>query len=151
MWLHAFQVLSLPEWSRFTVWGVGRDGKRFFNQLSRASQEYVTTLRSHATAVLGSWCVPELEREARYLGSPSRFVVGCDHCSKVVAFCDVNEKKIGTVYHNAVSKHSVPIVHFRDAKPPIVCCVALDRTDGRFEANVAGLGLKEGKDLWHVV
>jgi len=71
--------------------------------------------------------------------------------SNVVAFCDVNEKKIGTVYHNGVSKHNVPIIHFRDAVPPIVCCVALDRTDGRFEANVDSKGLQEGKNLWHII
>lgn len=69
----------------------------------------------------------------------------------MVAFCDVNEKKIGTHYHNAITKHSVPIIHFRDAKPPIVCCVALDRTGGKFEANVRSVGLTEGVNLWHII
>ena len=71
--------------------------------------------------------------------------------SKVVAFCDVNEKKIGTKYHNCVTKHSVPIIHFRDAKPPLVCCVALDRTDGKFERNVQSKGMTEGKDFWQII
>ena len=30
----------------------------------------------------------------------------------------------------------MPIVHFSEAQPPVVICVALDRTDGAFEANL---------------
>lgn len=35
------------------------------------------------------------------------------------------------------------------AAPPFVTCVALDRTDGAFEANLASLGLTEGNDFYH--
>lgn len=48
--------------------------------------------------------------------------------SKVVAFCDISESKVGTSYHNSRLKVSIPIVHFSEAKPPIVCCVAKGRT-----------------------
>ena len=61
---------------------------------------------------------------------------------RVRAFCDVDAKKVGTTYQ--YFDETVPIVHFRDASPPFVTCVALDRTGGAFEANLASLGLEEG-------
>jgi hypothetical protein len=69
--------------------------------------------------------------------------------ARVAAFCDIDPSKIGTAYHCPHTRVNVPIVHFRDAKPPIVLCVALNRTAGEFEANVASLGLKEGVEFWH--
>ena len=66
---------------------------------------------------------------------------------KVAAFCDVDPQKIGRDYH--YFEYRVPIVHFTQARPPIVTCVALDRTGGAFEANLASLQLAEGKDFYH--
>ena len=43
---------------------------------------------------------------------------------------------------------SVPVVHFREVRPPFVTCVALGRTGGAFEANLASLGLTEGRDYF---
>ena len=37
----------------------------------------------------------------------------------------------------------------RWSAPPFVLCVALDRTDGAFEANLASLKLTEGTDYFH--
>ena len=34
-------------------------------------------------------------------------------------------------------------------KMPILCCVALDRTNGQFEANLNSLQLIEGDDYFH--
>ena len=68
-----------------------------------------------------------------------------------MAFCDVNEKKIGTVYHNAAAHTSRKIIHFREATLPLICCVAMDRTEGKLEANVKSLGGIEGDTVWHVV
>lgn len=65
---------------------------------------------------------------------------------KVGAFCDVDAKKVGTTYQ--YFEHHVPIIHFSEATPPFVTCVALDRTDGAFEANLASLGLREGEDYY---
>ena len=66
---------------------------------------------------------------------------------RVVAFCDVDPAKVGGVYQ--YFEWSVPVVHFRDVRPPFVTCVALDRTDGAFEANLASLKLTEGVDFFH--
>ena len=41
------------------------------------------------------------------------------------------------------------MLHFTQANPPFVTCVALDRTGGAFEANLASLGLAEGKDFYY--
>eukprot|EP00026_Physarum_polycephalum_P010444 Phypoly_transcript_10608.p1 GENE.Phypoly_transcript_10608~~Phypoly_transcript_10608.p1 ORF type:complete len:174 (+),score=33.03 Phypoly_transcript_10608:740-1261(+) len=69
--------------------------------------------------------------------------------AKVVAFCDIDPKKIGTKYVNSKTHHQIPIIHFKEAKPPLVICVALDRTNGEFEENVNALNLVEGVDYWH--
>ena len=69
--------------------------------------------------------------------------------AKATAFCDVDPKKIGTTYHNAGTGTRVPVVHFTQAEPPFVCCVALGRTEGAFERNLASLNLVEGRDYYH--
>ena len=67
--------------------------------------------------------------------------------ARVAAFCDVDPTKVGTDYQ--FYEWRVPVVHFRDATPPFVTCVALDRTHGAFEANLASLGLTEGVDYFY--
>lgn len=70
---------------------------------------------------------------------------------RVEAFCDVDAKIIGHVYkhfdeaHRQETRH-VPIVHFLDARPPIVICFKLDLSCGAFEKNLEQLRLEEGKD-----
>lgn len=58
----------------------------------------------------------------------------------VTTWGEVNPRKIGNVLRGN------PIVHFSKLRPPIACCVALDREDGEFEANLATLHLREGVD-----
>ncbi|KFO35750.1 UDP-GlcNAc:betaGal beta-1,3-N-acetylglucosaminyltransferase-like protein 1 [Fukomys damarensis] len=72
----------------------------------------------------------------------------------VVAFCDVDEKKIkrGFYCHEDTQerpKPRVPILHFRAARPPFVICVKLDLTGGEFEDNLRSLSLREGWDFLH--
>jgi len=68
---------------------------------------------------------------------------------KVVAFCDIDGKKVGTKYVHAWTKHVIPIIHYSQVTPPVVICVALDRTDGEFEKNVKNMNLIEGEDYYH--
>ncbi|XP_037286809.1 queuosine-tRNA galactosyltransferase isoform X2 [Rhipicephalus microplus] len=73
---------------------------------------------------------------------------------KVSAFCDVDEKKIsrGVYIHEEseeVPRPRVPIIHFKDATPPLVICMKLDLTNGSFEANLSSLNLIEGVDYVH--
>lgn len=69
---------------------------------------------------------------------------------KVVAFCDVDAKKVNSFYAYEESperpKPKVPIVHFTEAHPPLVICMKLELTGGKFEENLASLQLEEGKD-----
>ncbi|XP_071429971.1 queuosine-tRNA galactosyltransferase isoform X3 [Pithys albifrons albifrons] len=73
---------------------------------------------------------------------------------KVIAFCDVDEKKIAKGFYTYEEseespKPRVPVCHFRDAAPPLVLCVKLDLTGGVFETNLDMLNLKEGTDYYH--
>ena len=75
--------------------------------------------------------------------------LGETYRGNVKAMCDIDAKKIGTEYFNPRASIRLPIIHFSEAKPPLVMCVAMGRTAGAFEANVASLGLKEGVDYFH--
>ncbi|XP_048760045.2 UDP-GlcNAc:betaGal beta-1,3-N-acetylglucosaminyltransferase-like protein 1 isoform X2 [Ostrea edulis] len=73
---------------------------------------------------------------------------------KVMAFCDVDPKKINSaVYTYQESKEkikpTVPIVHYQSATPPFILCMKLDMTGGEFEKNLASLNLREGVDFFH--
>jgi len=70
---------------------------------------------------------------------------------KVSAFCDINPKKVGTTYHCRETKRNVPIVHFTQPQAPLICCVAMGRTDGELEANIAKMNLLEGENFWHFI
>ena len=75
---------------------------------------------------------------------------------KVLALCDVDEKKINRgIYTCELIKGDdgkplkVPIVHFKDARKPLIVCVKLGLSNGAFEDNLASLCLEEGKDFYH--
>lgn len=74
--------------------------------------------------------------------------------AKVVAFCDVDQKKIHRGFYTyeeskSTPKPKVPICHFSCASPPFILCVKLGLTGGEFEKNLASLQLKEGVDYYH--
>lgn len=63
----------------------------------------------------------------------------------VRAWGDVNPRKIGLRIKN------IPVIHFSQLKPPIACCVPLDRDGREFEANLAALQLRPGHDYVHLI
>ncbi|KAJ3635200.1 hypothetical protein MTP99_008125 [Tenebrio molitor] len=74
-----------------------------------------------------------------------------EHQKKVLALCDVDEKKIGKKYisFNPETRHNgrpLDIIHFRKAVPPFVICVKIDLTNGEFEKNLLSLQLIENVD-----
>eukprot|EP01126_Amoeba_proteus_P001735 TRINITY_DN10528_c0_g1_i1.p1 TRINITY_DN10528_c0_g1~~TRINITY_DN10528_c0_g1_i1.p1 ORF type:complete len:125 (+),score=12.14 TRINITY_DN10528_c0_g1_i1:148-522(+) len=70
---------------------------------------------------------------------------------KVVAFCDVHPKKIGSpMVLNHSTKQSTPVIHWSQVRSPFITCVALDRFE-HFETNLASLGYVEGVDYYHLV
>jgi FlaA1/EpsC-like NDP-sugar epimerase len=79
--------------------------------------------------------------------------------NKVIAFVDVDEKKIKAKYYvNKDLKCKVPVYHFKELKnggkldgEKVMVCVAMYRTGGVLEDNVRSIGREEGVDLWHFV
>ncbi|XP_068238055.1 queuosine-tRNA galactosyltransferase-like isoform X2 [Palaemon carinicauda] len=72
---------------------------------------------------------------------------------KVSAFCDVDVKKVGSYYTyeetKEIPKPKVPIIHFSEAKAPLIICMKMELTGGQFEENLKSLQLEEGKDYHH--
>lgn len=79
------------------------------------------------------------------------FVAGLSEASreKIVAFAEVDPRKIGKEFYSSALDVSAPIVHFSEIERPFVCCVARGRTAGELERNVATKG-REGEDYWFV-
>ncbi|XP_063312123.1 UDP-GlcNAc:betaGal beta-1,3-N-acetylglucosaminyltransferase-like protein 1 [Pelobates fuscus] len=74
--------------------------------------------------------------------------------NKVMAFCDVDKKKISKGFYTYEDseerpKPKIPVIRYQDAKPPFIICVKLDLTGGGFEENLKSLNLKEGVDFYH--
>lgn len=84
------QRVVLSNWDKFTIWNAGKQGRKFYNSLSK------------------------------------------DNRKKVIAFCDVDLKKVCKTYVSfdpTTRKEGNPvnIVHVKEAKPPLVICVKLVR------------------------
>ncbi|XP_060544630.1 UDP-GlcNAc:betaGal beta-1,3-N-acetylglucosaminyltransferase-like protein 1 isoform X6 [Pantherophis guttatus] len=109
IWTHRVLFLEeriLSNWTSFTIWNAGKQGRKLFRSLSPANQ------------------------------------------NKVTAFCDVDKNKITKGFYiyeesKETSKPRIPILHFKEASPPLIICVKLDLTDGQFEENLSLLNLKE--------
>ncbi|KAJ1634752.1 hypothetical protein T492DRAFT_903203 [Pavlovales sp. CCMP2436] len=68
--------------------------------------------------------------------------------AQVREFCDVDAKKLALGrYAHYESGAFVPIMHFRNVKPPLLLCVK--DFDGEFAKNLASLGLCEGVEYLH--
>lgn len=65
--------------------------------------------------------------------------------NKVTMWGDIDPRKIGQKLRGK------PVVHFSKLVSPIACCVALDREGKEFEANLATLQLKAGRDYVHLI
>ncbi|XP_078510824.1 queuosine-tRNA galactosyltransferase isoform X1 [Lissotriton helveticus] len=115
IWDHRVQFLEkrvLANWTSFTIWNAGKQGRKLYRSLSPANQK------------------------------------------KVVAFCDVSERRISKGFYTYEESKErpqpkIPIQHYKDANPPFIICVKLDLTNGNFEENLQSLNLKEGVDYFH--
>ena len=76
--------------------------------------------------------------------------------AKVTAFCDVDDRKVGSFY--TAPGFKIPIVHYSGdswpertaARPLILVCVSLTRYEAELRANVDSLGPLEGHDYWFI-
>lgn len=76
-----------------------------------------------------------------------------EYRNRVRYFCDVDANKIGKEFRNydpVLRKEispPVPIISYREARPPMIICVKLNLTNGAFEENLRRLNqLEEGID-----
>eukprot|EP01041_Mallomonas_annulata_P012692 gene12692-26733_t len=102
------RIILMPEWNSFSIWGNGRDGRKFMSYLSLE-------------------CV-----------------------SRVRVFIDVDLKKIGKSYYCERTKRHIPVIHFSQAIPPMVICVASKRAGGILEKNIATLDLTKFRRIVNV-
>uniref|UniRef100_A0A8C5SD63 Uncharacterized protein n=1 Tax=Laticauda laticaudata TaxID=8630 RepID=A0A8C5SD63_LATLA len=94
IWTHRVLFLEeriLSNWTSFTIWNAGKQGRKLFRSLSPANQ------------------------------------------NKVTAFCDVDKNKIAKGFYiyeesKETSKPRIPILHFKEASPPLIICVKLVST-----------------------
>uniref|UniRef100_A0A914V8S3 Glycosyltransferase 2-like domain-containing protein n=1 Tax=Plectus sambesii TaxID=2011161 RepID=A0A914V8S3_9BILA len=79
-----------------------------------------------------------------------------DNQEKVVAFCDVDSKKLAQKVYEQYDAESrtitarVPIISYQMARPPAVICVKLDMTDGALEGYLRDLCWTEGVHYFHL-
>lgn len=128
---------------------------------------YHTGAATHSVHRETIWAIQVSSIEDRVLGGWKQFTIwnagkqgrrlyrslSEENQKKVIAFCDVDEKKIEKgvyIYEESkrLPKPRVRIVHFTDATPPFIICMKQDLTGGGFEKNLASLTLQEGKDYY---
>lgn len=163
----AFERRILPEWKGgFVIWGAGRDGKDFYKALTPERREQVVCFLD----------VDDNKIERGYYEFES-IKVPIVHFSLAVRDGELREKlygewKSGTngavnfgkirkgrdePFSKSTKKQKLerrdPGASLVDpanlATLPAVVCVAMYRTNGALESNVAQIGRTEGEDLWH--
>mmetsp|Transcript_6400 Transcript_6400/g.9416 ORF Transcript_6400/g.9416 Transcript_6400/m.9416 type:complete len:478 (+) Transcript_6400:23-1456(+) len=157
------------EWSKFIIWGAGRDGKDFVKALSRELLERVV-------------CMVDVDRKkietGYYINKDMNIKIPIVHFSLLVEEENVRRQLQEDYYSQADNEDG----RIRKGKPqnlistthlgprtkkckvclvpvgldegslrklPVVVCVAMHRTNGVLEKNVSRIGRQEGKDLFH--
>jgi len=69
---------------------------------------------------------------------------------RTISKCDEPKRKKQKTRSKAETMHATSINQNLLKDLPVVVCVAMYRTSGALESNVASIGRKEGKDLWHI-
>mmetsp|Transcript_3546 Transcript_3546/g.9025 ORF Transcript_3546/g.9025 Transcript_3546/m.9025 type:complete len:864 (-) Transcript_3546:182-2773(-) len=121
----------------FTVWNAGRDGKQFVRALPWRWQRR---------------CRAFCDVDARKIGTVVELTAPSSTTADDAA-ADGDERLESDFSRRGTAHHRVPVVHWSEAEPPLVLCVAMGRTNGVFEGNVAELAarlqLREGTHYWH--
>ncbi|KAJ7404419.1 UDP-GlcNAc:betaGal beta-1,3-N-acetylglucosaminyltransferase-like 1 [Willisornis vidua] len=177
IWTHRVRFLEdrvLSSWPSFTIWNAGKQGRRLYRSLSPANRKKVIYLELVACLESDVQVTEQSRRKCEWIGKCEETFPAVKQVSfkdrkalvvklrfaeywrilQVIAFCDVDEKKIAKGFYTYEEseespKPRVPVCHFRDAAPPLVLCMKLDLTGGVFETNLDMLNLKEGTDYYH--
>jgi glycosyltransferase involved in cell wall biosynthesis len=134
-------VLERHVTGSFCIWGAGRDGKRFFRALSDRWQRRVAAFCDVDAA--------KLKQGVFNPPPPYR----CEIRARIDADLGRAPWRTKAAYEAAFGAAAcapVPVVPVSDARirPPVVTCVALDRTEGAFEASIPAHWV-QGVDVWH--
>lgn len=154
----------------FVVWGAGRDGKNFVKALSEDTRRRVACFVEVDEKKIDSGYYFNKEINVRIpVVHFSVLAKDTGKADRESLFGRVDkQRKIGKLdqekkednRHENDTKSSPPSKKRRldpttdldlSVLPslPVVVCVAMYRTNGALEANVASIGRTEGKDLWH--
>jgi glycosyltransferase involved in cell wall biosynthesis len=164
----AFEKTVLSRWEKFVVWGAGRDGKDFVKALSEVTRKKIVCMVDvdHKKIEIGHYVHKEWDVKIPIV-----------HFSLLSADPKMREK-LQDAYFLQTDKESgridkskpkvernrttscPPRKRFKVCaitdfdtgilpSLPVVVCVAMYRTNGALERNVASVGRTEGKDLWH--
>ncbi len=154
----------------FAIWGAGRDGKDFLKALSPEVASRVACfvdVDSNKIERIKFYDNPTIGRKIPILHFPL-LAKNPDKCNvDNVVFGQVSKEKKGDdAFHNVGQndkckepkrkKQKIQSMHdetidrtvLRDL--PVAVCVAMYRTNGALESNVASIGRIEGEDLWHI-
>ena len=158
----------------FAIWGAGRDGKDFLKALSLevaakvlcfvdVDAKKIERVRWYDNPALGRRRIPILHFsvlsksaacEPAHFGRIEKKTCG-EHDFRVVPNprLQTSERIVAPKSVKARKKHeandSLDPEILRQL--PVVVCVAMYRTNGALERNVASIGRTEGKDLWHIM
>ena len=168
----AFERMVLPEWDSFMIWGAGRDGKAVYRALSDAGKAKVAAFVDidPGKLKLGEYLqyghVPHIvnsfgkkrgkgknarKRSKDISGAPSSSSsssvgIPIDPVDGEEAFDPVIRIKIKNI-----PVRKIPILPISDLTFPFITCVALDRTNGEFEANLASTNARPTLDFHYLV
>jgi hypothetical protein len=162
----AFEAAVLRgDWSGlFVVWGAGRDGKDFVKALSKDMRRRVACFVDVDEKKIDSGYYVNKELDIRIpIVHFSWLAKDRGKADRESSFGRVDkQRKVGRPdKRNENDTKSPPPSKKRRLNAavdldlsvlpslPIVVCVAMYRTNGALEANVASIGRTEGKDLWH--
>ncbi|KAL7534434.1 hypothetical protein ACHAXR_005873 [Thalassiosira sp. AJA248-18] len=156
----------------FAIWGAGRDGKDFLKALRPEVASKVVCFVDVDMKKIGQWYDnPALGRRIPILHFS---VLAKEDISEQTTFGRIDKKcggdnfdvvsKCRTQNSNKICESASPPSKKRNTQKkkshsvepevlqqlPVVVCVAMYRTNGALECNVASIGRIEGEDLWHI-
>lgn len=165
----------------FAIWGAGRDGKDFLKALSRdvaskvmcfvdVDQKKIEHIKWYENPALGGRRIPILHfsvlSKAESNGPIETFGrmekrECCEDDFRVTRDSSI-EAQNSAERTDATSQQKPTMVKkkknaIKSIDPavlrslPVVVCVAMYRTNGALESNVASIGRREGEDLWHII
>jgi hypothetical protein len=170
---------SASSWSKrgFAIWGAGRDGKEFLKALAPEVASRVicfVDVDSNKIEKIKFYDNPSIGRKIPILHF-SMLAKNPNACNvdsvvfgrvtkeknlgeafdtnthkRTISKCEEPKRKKQKTRSKAETMHATSINQNLLKDLPVVVCVAMYRTSGALESNVASIGRKEGKDLWHI-